>query len=207
MFSPVSWASPLGIAISQLRQDISHWQNEDNDILRLSLYDLEATVWDSHAEQFYTDYALSQNELFWSSWRQEDEGNWRSRFSSTLIGNTSEREVYMLLDDSWIGNTEIFEFFKVYCSFKVGLQNFEIFQNRYDYDDDLIFFLRLEIVRNECDCLGGPELIPISTASSWYAWTFCTRYSERLRWFFSIIDYKFWFLGSNFDKQKFKERM
>ena len=69
VFSPVSWTSTVGIAISQLRQDICHWQNEDNDILRLSLYDLEAKVWDSHAEPFFTDYALSQNELFWSSWR------------------------------------------------------------------------------------------------------------------------------------------
>ena len=39
--------------------------------------------------------------------------------------------------------------------------------DRYDDNEDLILFLRLEIVRLDCDRLGGPELIPISTGMLW----------------------------------------
>lgn len=73
----------------------------------------------------------------------------------------------MLQDDTWIGNNEIFELFKVYCMFKVGIEYFLTFKSRYESDEFLIFFLRLDIIRHECDILGGPELIPPSTVSSW----------------------------------------
>lgn len=51
--------------------------------------------------------------------------------------------------------------------FKVGIEYFLTFKSRYESDEFLIFFLRLDIIRHECDILGGPELIPPSTVSSW----------------------------------------
>lgn len=44
VFSPVTWTTQVGIVIAQLRQHTSQWQNKDNDILRLSLFNLQDSV-------------------------------------------------------------------------------------------------------------------------------------------------------------------
>lgn len=93
----------------------------------------------------------------------------------------------MLLNE-WVDDVETVEFFKVYAAYKLGMSVFRIFMNRFESDVDRIFFARLEILRRGCDCYGGPELIPFSSASRWKNKNGCKVYSDRLFWFFSLVD-------------------
>ena len=71
----------------------------------------------------------------------------------------------MLGDDDWLGDEEIFELFKVYSAYNLGLSSYNIIMKNTQDWDDLIFNLRLAIIRNDCDRAGGPELFPLSSAS------------------------------------------
>lgn len=71
----------------------------------------------------------------------------------------------MLLDDTWLSDKELFEFFKVYSAYNLGLCSYSnIMKNTQDWRD-IIFNLRLAMIRNYCDRAGGPELFPLSSAS------------------------------------------
>lgn len=68
-----------------------------------------------------------------------------------LQGNYAERDIFMLVDDTWGDDEEIFEHFKVYAAFRLGLRVFSTIMDRFDDRTDHILFLRLEILRSECD--------------------------------------------------------
>ena len=147
--------------MSQLYHGVSRQQNAES--FKLSLFDLGKTIWDLRAEEFFEVYALTINGVFWTNWKREHSRGWWTRFVSTIFGPHSLRDIYMLFDDTWGANDSIFEFFKVYSAFSVGKPVFRTMLGKYKNNEDLLMFLRLEIVRHECDRFGGPELLPIST--------------------------------------------
>ena len=79
--------------------------------------------------------------------------------------------------------------------------------NRFDNRTEQITFLRLDIIRSECDRYGGPELIPLSSATKWFYRKDCEVFSNRLFWFFSLVDFKFWCQVENISVQQFNDRI
>ena len=52
--------------------------------------------------------------------------------------------------------------------------------DKYENNEDFILFMRLEIIRQDCDRHGGPELIPISTGVLWSGRKYCEIFAQRL---------------------------
>lgn len=100
VFSPITWASRCGILMSQLIEEVSKPQNEDVDLSNLTLFDLEKSVWDKHAEDFFATYPLAINKDFWQNWRRKHDTIWRTKFVTSIFAHYSERDIYMLIDDS-----------------------------------------------------------------------------------------------------------
>ena len=71
----------------------------------------------------------------------------------------------MVLDDSWFDDGETFEFFKVLAAYEIGEYPFTSIMKMFNTMEDQILYLRLEIIRRKCDRLGGPEIVPLSSAA------------------------------------------
>ena len=205
VFSPVTWTSPGGIIMSQLYNGVSRQHNAES--FKLSIFDLDKTIWDLRAEEFFEVYALTIDNVFWTNWKSEHGRDWRTSFVSTIFGPYSLRDIYMLFDDTWGANDTIFEFFKVYSAFSIGRQAFVTMLGKYENNEDLLMFLRLEIVRRECDRFGGTELMPISTELSCSPRTSCAMFLKHFLWFFSLVDFEFWCSGSDFNQESFNKRV
>lgn len=82
-FSSVSWipegcslgwglaARRTGSSVPNLLADPQLPELLDSE--QLSLFDLGKAIWNSSSEKFFKEYACKINEVFWSTWRREQQ--------------------------------------------------------------------------------------------------------------------------------------
>ena len=73
----------------------------------------------------------------------------------------------MMLDDKWKDNEITLEVFKAFAASNIGIECFSMIMNMHDDTPELILQLRLQILRKECDRIGGPEQLLLSTSPIW----------------------------------------
>ena len=141
-----------------------------------SLFKLDNDIWDRSAEIFFQDYPLALNESFWTNQKLRVGESWREAFVTKITGPYDLPHIYML-HDSQFDEEEIYEIFKVYAAYKVGKYTLSIILDQFSEKSDQIYYIRLEVIRTECDRWGGPELIPLSSAAKWDKRRDCKRFS------------------------------
>ena len=147
------------------------------------------------------------NNEFWKGWKQTNGVGWRENFVGLLMGKYAQPEISLFHDNSWTDNELYVQVFKVFASFELSWSTFNSITNKTEYLLGNIKLHRLEILRQKCDALAGPELITMSSADNWCNRRDLQEYFKYLFWFFSIVDFDFWTKGDDFTQQKFYDRV
>ena len=72
-----------------------------------------------------------------------------------------------MLIDTWFDDEITLEVFKAFAAYNIGIECFSVIGSMSVDTLELILQLRLQILRKECDRIGGTEQLLLSSSSIW----------------------------------------
>ena len=72
-----------------------------------------------------------------------------------------------MMNDTWFDDEVTLEVFKGFAAYNIGIECFSVIRSMSVDTIELILQLRLQILRKECDRIGGTEQLLLSSSPIW----------------------------------------